>query len=111
MSTPDPIDTDAIWRRVGLEELRQALRHIEDAMGSFQKTVQGLPPCNTCARARLLEHIRATSHRLGTEVVSLSVLADAMRMALEHAERTQARLMAQPPDPCRCDDRPCTCHD
>lgn len=104
------IDSEDIWRRVGLEELRQALVRAQGLIEQFEQALHTLPPCNTCARVNLLEQISTAGHHLSGEVTSLSVLASTLKQAVATAEQTQAELAANAPDPCQCSTGECTCH-
>lgn len=105
------IDSEDIWRRVGLDQLRQALVSTQNLAESFEQSLRALPPCNACARVSLLEQIRTTGGRLSGEVTSLSVLADTLKQAVAAAEKTQIDLIANAPYPCQCSKGQCTCHD
>ena len=104
-------ETEHLWKRVGLEELRRALSRIEALTTSFEHALQKLPPCSKCARAHLLERIRTASGELSSETASLSVPAATLQQAAAAAEQTEADLMANEPKPCRCEGGPCTCHE
>lgn len=104
------IDTEDIWRRVGLEELRHALVRARGLMERFEQALRTLPPCNTCARASLLEQIDTAGRHLSGEAASLSVLASTLKQAVASAEQTQAALVVNAPDPCHCSSGQCTCH-
>lgn len=105
------IDSDDLWRRVGLGELRQALQRVTHLTRTFEEVLRELPPCNTCARGSLLEQIHAAGSHLGRELVGLTVLAKSLKEAVAAAEQTQAELVAHAPKPCRCTTGPCACHD
>ena len=105
------LDSEDLWRRVGLDELRKALVRIEELMYGFEKTLRSLPPCNACARAKLVERIQSDSHRLSREMTTLSVLAESLKGALGTAEQCTTDLTANAPAPCRCTGGACTCHE
>ena len=86
------------------------LKRLGTLMDSFGQTVKSLPSCDECARAALLEQIRATSNQVGIEAVSLSVLAETLREAITVVEEAQSQLHANAPDPCRCAGQVCRCH-
>jgi hypothetical protein len=111
MTASAGVDTEELWRRVGLQELRQALIQIEELMYGFEKTLRALPPCNTCARAKLVERIQSDSHRLSREITSLSVLAESLKDALSTTEQCTADLTTNAPAPCQCTGGECTCHE
>jgi len=111
MTASTGVDTDELWRRVGLHELRQALMRIEELMYGFESTLRALPPCNVCARAKLVERIQSDSHRLSREMTSLSVLTESLKGALSTTEQCTAALTAKPPVPCQCTGGECTCHE
>ena len=103
-------DVDDLWRDVGLEELRQALKDVESLTRRFEASLQALPPCAACARVTLLQEIRATGSRLGGKVVSLTVLAETLKGAVGVAEQAAAQLAANVPEACQCPGTRCTCH-
>ncbi len=104
------LDVERLWKRVGLQELRQNLKRAETLIDAFEQALKSLPSCDECAKGALLEQIRVTSKEVGIEAVSLSVLAEAMREAVTVAEETQSELHANAPDPCRCAGERCRCH-
>lgn len=104
------IDLDKIWSRVGLQELRSALRKIEDLSAQFEKTLSDLPVCDQCAHLRLLEEIQKKGKDLGGEVISLVSLAESLKNAVVIAEKTQEKLVEQCPETCQCHEDQCTCH-
>jgi hypothetical protein len=105
------IDSDDLWRRVGLDELRQALARVENLSSGFEKALRTLPPCNTCARVSLLEQIQTAGRHLSSEAASLSVLAGTLKQAVSAAEKMQAELATNIPEPCQCSSGKCICHD
>ena len=105
------IDSEDLWRRVGLDELRQALGRVHGLTERFEQALHTLPPCNACARVNLLEQIHTAGRHLSGEVTSLAVLATTLKQAVAAAEQTQAELAANAPDPCRCSFGQCTCHE
>ena len=111
MSETHEVDSNDLWRRVGLDELRQALARVQGLTAGFEKALRTLPPCNTCARVSLLEQIQATGRHLSSEAASLSVLASTLKQAVAAAEQMQAELAANAPEPCQCSSGECTCHD
>ena len=104
------VDIERLWRRVGLQELRQTLKKVGTLMDSFGQTLKSLPSCDECAKAVLLEQIRATSNQVGVEAVSISVLAETLRESVTVTEKATAQLNANAPDPCRCAGEVCRCH-
>jgi hypothetical protein len=108
---PRAIDSDDLWRRVGLGELRNALKQVERLTQTFEQALRALPPCNTCARGSLLQQIHTASSHLGRELVGVTMLASALKEAVVAAEQTHAELVAHAPNPCRCATGPCACHD
>jgi hypothetical protein len=104
-------DAENLWREVGLEELRQALREVEALTRCFEASLHALPPCAACARVSILQQIHADGSRLGSKVVSLTVLASTLKQAVAVAEQAQTELAANVPAPCQCSSGPCTCHD
>lgn len=109
-SLSDP-DIDALWKRLGLQELREALIRTEGLARNFEAALKALPSCDDCARVALLDQIRKTGGALSSETVSLSVLAVNLKEAVAVAEKAQAGLAANAPTPCHCPEDQCTCHD
>ena len=109
-ATPE-LNSEDLWRRVGLHELRQALVRTQGLMQEFEQALRTLPPCNACARVNLLEHIHAAGRHLSGEVASLSALAGTLKQAVAAAEQIQTELAANAPAPCRCSSGQCTCHE
>lgn len=107
----DSIDSEDLWRRVGLDELRQTLVRTQTLMQQFEQALRTLPPCNACARVSLLEQVHSAGRHLSVEAGSLSVLAGMLKQAVAAAEQTQTELAANAPPPCRCSSGPCTCHE
>jgi hypothetical protein len=105
------LESEALWRRVGLAELRKTLEQVTRSLQRLQQGIQGLPPCDACARAQLLQELHAASRQLSKDTVGISVLTEALRAAVTAAEQAQAELAAQTPPPCRCPTGPCTCHE
>ena len=106
----EDVASEDVWKRVGLEELRQALGRVTVMTRQFDGALQALPPCDACARAHLLEQIHVASRQLSQEAVSISMLAEALGAAIAAAERSRGYLVAAAPTPCRCQAGPCTCH-
>ena len=104
-------DTADLWRRLGLDELRRSLQHVEGLIHSFEQIVRTLPPCNGCARLKLIAQIEATSKQLSGEVAGVSALAETLKAAVAVAEHTQTELSANAPEPCQCSAGQCTCHE
>ena len=105
------VNSEDLWRRMGLDELRHALVRTQGVMQQFEQALRTLPPCNACARVSLLEQIHAAGRHLSSEAASLSVLAGTLKQAVAAAEQTQTKLAANAPPPCRCSSGQCTCHD
>ncbi len=105
------IDSDELWKRVGLEQLRRTLVRVQDLVKHFKQALHTLPPCNSCARVALLEQISMTGRKLSGEVTSLSVLAATLKQAVAIAEHTQIELTADALKPCECTGGQCLCHD
>ena len=110
MSAVRKAELEELWKRVGLSELRGSVQKAEGLIRDFEEALRALPPCDECARARLLEQIRGTGGRLSGEVVSLSVLAESLKTAMETAEQARQALEGAPPEPCRCPSGGCACH-
>ena len=111
MATIPGLNSEDLWRRVGLDELRQTLVRAQGLMERFEQALRTLPPCNTCARVSLLEQIHSAGRHRSGEAGSLSVLAGVLTQAVAAAEQTQTELAANAPPPCRCSSGQCTCHD
>lgn len=110
MSAVSREDLEELWKRVGLSQLRGSVLKAEGLIRDFEEALRALPPCDKCARARLLEQIRGTGGRLSGEVVSLAVLAESLKTTMEVTEQARKALEGDPPEPCRCPDGGCTCH-
>jgi hypothetical protein len=108
---PRVLDSDDLWRRVGLGELRNALQRVERLTRTFEQALRALPPCNTCARGSLLEQIHTVGSHLDRELVGVTVLANSLKEAVAAAEPTREALAAGAPAPCQCGRGPCTCHE
>lgn len=104
------LSTDELWRRVGLEELREAVKRVGGTMQQFERTLEALPTCNACARLVLLKDLAQASRQLGRETVGLSVLLDSLKQAMAIVEQEQQSLSEAPLQPCRCAGEPCRCH-
>jgi hypothetical protein len=111
MATSHAVDSEDIWRRVGLGELRLALAQVSELSREFERVLQSLPSCNQCARVALLEQIHGAGKALGRQALSLTVLAESLKGAVATAEQTQAELAEHAPYSCRCPATPCTCHE
>lgn len=103
-------DAEGLWKDVGLEELREALKEVQSLTRHFEASLQALPPCTACARGNLLQQIRSTGSRLSGKIVSLTVLAETLKEAVGAAEQAAAQLEAAAPEPCQCPGARCTCH-
>ena len=111
MATTGELETEGLWRRLGLGELRAALERISALEGRFEQALRALPPCTSCAKVAMLEDIRGTGRRLSGEAASLSALAETLKEAVAASLRAQEALTAQAPTPCRCASGQCVCHD
>ena len=109
---PDPTfsDTDIIWKRVGLEELREKLEKVKLLSEHFEQALRNLPSCDECARAVLFEQIKKTGNDLSGEVLSLTVLSETLRSVVAAVEKSREKLTASPAPACRCSGNPCACH-
>gem|GEM_PF-1852990 len=106
----DKGELENLWRNLGLEELRIALKKIEDFSRKFEGALQALPECDQCARVSLLEQIQASGEILGGEVVNIVALAGTLKQAVSVAEKAQNHLVESCPPACRCSGGACTCH-
>ena len=109
MEPPPGINTEDVWKRVGLEELRQALERVTVLAKAFEEALQALPPCDACARALLLERIESSGRRLGGAAISVSMLADVLRQAQATAEDARQELQRCAPESCACPPGRCAC--
>lgn len=105
------LDSDELWRRVGLAELRQALVRTEELLVRFEQTLQTLPPCTKCAHSQVLGQLETETAGLSREMTGLAALAHAIRESAVALERTHAQLRRDAPAPCQCRAGTCTCHD
>ncbi|MBI3313913.1 MAG: hypothetical protein HYZ83_06735 [Candidatus Omnitrophica bacterium] len=103
-------DAEILWKRVGLAELRAALKNINDLTNQFEKALASLPQCDQCARVQLLEQIQKTGNRLSGEVISLISLSATLKDAVSAAEAAEKKLIEQCPETCKCEGDQCTCH-
>jgi len=101
---------DELWKSMGLENLRRGLRRVTVLAEQFEGALRGLPGCNKCARLVLLENINRTGNELSGEVINLSVLAATLKDIVRSAEEAQKSLCENMPEPCRCNEKECTCH-
>lgn len=111
MNDGKQMDMERLWRRVGLETLRQALGRIQNLEKIFEKTLEDLPVCDDCARRVLFEKLEQVGIRLGGEVLSVTTLAASFREALAVLERGRAELAGSLSHACRCPQEPCNCHE
>jgi len=110
MSASEGIDIERLWRRVGLQELRETAVRAQQSLRQFEQLLRALPTCDMCAKARLLERMGETGRQLSHEVSSLSMLASALQDTVRAAEGAQVTLQKAAISPCRCEQGPCTCH-
>jgi hypothetical protein len=111
MSSGQPLTTEELWRRVGLQELRRALDALERSKQRFEEGLRTLPPCDACARANLLGQLRVAGGRLGREMLGIAMLAEELEKAARAVERAQAEFTTIQTEPCRCPEGPCICHE
>ena len=110
MPDSQPIDTDRIWTRVGLQELRQALSGVIASMQELHGVLNALPACNTCARRALIERIHTASRQVGQQSTGLAVLAASLQSAMQAVEQTDTEMRIHHPEACQCAGEPCRCH-
>ncbi len=67
MSAIHEIDSEDLWKRIGLDELRQALAEIERLSRQFVQSLRVLPPCTTRVRVTLISQIGDTGTRRDRE--------------------------------------------
>jgi hypothetical protein len=103
-------DSSRLWKRVGLHELRGQLEHVASAAKRFEQALKELPSCDECAKLALLDYIQSTGRKLGTQVASLSVLAESLKSTVDAVQGYQIELTANPPRPCQCKSDRCSCH-
>jgi len=111
MSPVDDLDTNELWRRVGLEELRASIRKVESASREFERILRELPPCNRCARASLLRQIQDSGAHLSSKSGSISALAAVVKESVEQFEIELENFESETISECACSSGPCTCHD
>jgi len=104
------VDTEELWRRVGLARLREALARVGRLSQEFERLLAALPPCDACARAALLKRLREAGTEVSSEAIYLSVLAQSLHKAVEETHHADRQLGAVEAEPCRCPGGPCTCH-
>lgn len=105
------IDSTELWRRVGLEELRSTLERVQGLTEQFETALRALPPCDTCARSSLLKQLEIAGQRLGSEAISISVLAESLHQAMMAIEKAHKELGETSATPCQCPSGHCTCHE
>lgn len=110
MAQSPGLESEALWKRVGLEELRAALLRITRLALEFEEALKALPPCDSCARASLLEKIEASGRELGGAAITVSSLADVLRQAQETAEAACKELGTCAPEACACPPGRCACN-
>ena len=103
-------DSENLWKRVGLEKLRDSLMKVEAFSKNFEETLKLLPKCDQCAKVALIEKIQASAGELGGEVVGLSALAGTLKSSIGAAEEAKERLEQECPENCKCSGEPCHCH-
>jgi len=107
---PKEIDANELWRRIGLERLRFALKNVREKSQQFEAALERLPECNQCARLALLKEIEQTAQELSSEVASLGGLTQSLESALSTAKECCQNLEEKTPSPCRCAPDKCVCH-
>lgn len=110
MAAPQPIDTDRIWARVGLQELRQTLGKVMASMHELNGVLNALPACNTCARRALIERVSTASQQVGRQSAGLAALSASLLSAMQAVERTDTEMRIHHPEACQCAGEPCRCH-
>ena len=103
-------ESNEIWKRVGLHELRKELQNVVASAERFELALRELPSCDKCAKLALLEHIQNTGRKLGTQVASLSVLAESLKSTVEITENIKTQLTENIPQSCKCQGKKCSCH-
>jgi hypothetical protein len=103
-------DSENLWKRIGLEELRKSLTVLQELSQRFQDNLKALPECDECAKVMLIEQIQTSGDRLGAETVTLVALAGTLKKAVQVTETMQAELVKNGPDPCCCPTEKCCCH-
>ncbi|PIQ84645.1 MAG: hypothetical protein COV75_01205 [Candidatus Omnitrophica bacterium CG11_big_fil_rev_8_21_14_0_20_63_9] len=110
MTIEQPLDTQELWRRVGLEQLRNTLGRISRMIVEFEEVLRSLPSCNECARSQLIQQLNQRSTTLSAEFTTLAVLAEGLQQAVAQTEAAHGELLERIPSPCHCASHPCTCH-
>lgn len=111
MNEGKQVDIEQLWRRVGLDAMRQALARIRSLDQIFEKTLEDLPVCDDCARRVLFEKLEQVGIRLGGEVLNVTTLAASFQGALAVLERGRVELAGSLSHACRCPQEPCNCHE
>ena len=109
MALSPGLESEALWKRVGLEELREALLCVMRLAAEFEEALKALPPCDSCARAVLLERIEVGGRKLGGEAISVSMLAEVLRQAQVTLEAAHEELIRCAAESCACPPGTCTC--
>lgn len=104
------LESEALWKRVGLEELRAALLSVTRLAVELEEALRDLPPCDSCARAALLAKIETSGRKLGGAAITISTLADILRQAQETVEAACKELETCAPEACACPPGRCTCN-
>jgi len=103
-------DSNRIWKRVGLHDLRSQLENVVSAAKHFEQALKELPSCDECAKFALLEYIQNTGRKLGAQAASLSVLAESLKSTIDAVHNYRTELAENPPHPCNCKGDHCSCH-
>ena len=104
------IDTADLWKRVGLDTLREGLIEINKLVQGFEGALKNLPSCDKCARVAMVDQIKTTGSDLGSKVIGLTALAETLRAVLTTAEKARSSLVQSCPSPCHCAAGKCECH-
>ncbi len=104
------LESEALWKRVGLEELREVLLRVMALTQEFEQALKALPPCDSCARAALLDRIETSGRKLASAAVGVSTLAEVLRQAQVTLEAAQKELERCAPETCACPPGACTCN-
>ena len=98
-----------LWQKLGLQELRERLKEVVSSAEGFEQALKALPACDKCARLILLDQIERTGRKLGSEVISLTAMAETLKSVGQAAEDAQTKLSQGIPGPCQCREEECVC--
>lgn len=104
-------EAEQLWRRIGLEELRQAIKKTRQTMDDFERTVEALPDCEHCARAAILQEVGHSSAALERSVIGVNLLASVLQETVAAVDKAKQTTAGRPVTACRCPAGPCQCQE